>query len=360
MTRPPHQEPGTTRCLPAIVATVLFAGFVIAIPLHAGETAHQPSTNLFKPLHQAQDDIRAKKYAEAIAKLKEAEGISGKTPYDQHLINDMLAFSYIKANDYAEAAKAMQAEIDDGFTPQSDIPQKVRAIAEINYQLKNYDKAIDFGNRAIKSGYGNDQIDTLVGQAYYLKGDWKGTLKFQENVIDSQVKRGLTPTKTALLLYYSSCVRLNDSLCSAKAWQEVTRFYPEIGRWAQRPERRDSPIRAENLTDDEAREIQRLMLDIMPGVILNIGTVVAGCACGDGPSCSAQVWVVGHRPGTTAGLMLSKINSRWTVGPVQRWWLDLDDLEARRPSLSSQSYLAAEEALRKSAPTCSAATAASN
>ena len=80
--------------------------------------AQKNSAKLAKPLKEAQDDIKAKKYADAIAKLKDAEGTAGKTPYDQHLINDMLTFSYIKTNDYADAAKTMEAEVDDGFTPQ--------------------------------------------------------------------------------------------------------------------------------------------------------------------------------------------------------------------------------------------------
>ena len=108
-----------------------------AAPAAGAEGKQTNSAKLAKPLKEAQEDIKAKKYADAIAKLKDAEGIAGKTPYDQHLINDMLTFSYIKTSDYAGAARTMEAELDDGFTPQADVPQKVRGLAEINYQLKN-------------------------------------------------------------------------------------------------------------------------------------------------------------------------------------------------------------------------------
>ena len=152
-------------------------------PLFAEEAAHTVSAPLRKPLRDAHDDLHAKKYAEAITKLMAAETIKGKAPYDQHLINDMLTFSYIKSNDFADAAKTMGAEIDDGFTPQSDIPQKVRGLAEINYQLKNYDKAIEYGRRAIKGGHGNETVENAVSQAYYLKGDWKGTREFEDELV---------------------------------------------------------------------------------------------------------------------------------------------------------------------------------
>ena len=199
----------------------------------AAEGKQTNSAKLAKPLKEANDDIKAKKFADAIAKLKDAEGTAGKTAYDEHLINDMLTFAYIKTNDYANAAKSMEAEIDDGFTPQAEIPQKVRGLAEINYQLKNYDKAIDFGNRAVKGGFADEQIRTLVGQAYYLKGDWKGTLKFEQGLVDTQVKAGETPKNESLQLILSSCIKLNDTGCETHALEQVVRYYPKPDYWYQ-------------------------------------------------------------------------------------------------------------------------------
>ena len=218
----------------ALGTTVAALAILTAAPAAGAEGQKQTnSAKLAKPLKEAQDDIKGKKYPEAIAKLKEAEGTGGKTPYDQHLINDMLTFCYIKTNDFGNAAKTMEAEIDDGFTPQADIPQKVRGLAEINYQLKNYDKAIDFGNRAIKGGFGDEQIRTLVGQAYYLKGDWKGTLKFEQGMVDGQVKNGETPKNESLQLILSSCVKMNDAGCETHALEQIVRYYPKPEYWYQ-------------------------------------------------------------------------------------------------------------------------------
>ena len=54
------------------------------------------SPALAKPLKDAHEDLNAHKYAEAITKLKAAEGTAGKTPGDQYLIDEMLSFAYIK------------------------------------------------------------------------------------------------------------------------------------------------------------------------------------------------------------------------------------------------------------------------
>ena len=186
-----------------------------------------------KPLHEAQEDIKAKKYAEALGKIKEAQGVDKKTPYDEHVINDMLAFVLIKTNDLPGAAKAMEAEIDDGMTPAGEVPQKIKALAEIHYQLKNYDKSIEFGNRAIKGGFADEGIKTIVGQSYYLKGDYKSAQKYEDNLVDQEIKAGETPKNEQLMLLYSACQKANDDACTEKALEKMVTYYPKPESWAQ-------------------------------------------------------------------------------------------------------------------------------
>src|SRR5256884_9748115 len=102
-----------------------------------------------------------------------------------------------------------------------------------NYQVKNYDKAIEFGNRAIKGGFADQELRTLVGQAYYLKGDWKGTLHFEEGMVDTQAKNGQTPKSESLQLILSACVKLNDTACETRALEKVVTYYPKPDYWYQ-------------------------------------------------------------------------------------------------------------------------------
>jgi hypothetical protein len=201
--------------------------------LAADENKPKNSPALGKPLKAAQDDLTAKKYADAIAKLKEAEGLKDKNAYDQHLINEMLKVAYARTQDYTNAAKAMEAEIDDGFVQPAEMAPLVRGLAQVNYQIKNYDKAIEFGNRAIKGGFADDELKTLVGQAYYLKGDWKNTLHFEENMIDAQVKEGKTPKAESLQLALSACIKLSDQACEERALERVVTYYPKPDYWYQ-------------------------------------------------------------------------------------------------------------------------------
>ena len=140
----------------------------------------------------------------------------------------------------------------------------------------------------------------------------------------------------------------------------LTRFPERILRAS--PARRDGPLRELNLSDIEVREIQAVVLRVLPGSILNISGVVTGCPCEEGPGCSDQVWIVAHRAGMTQGLQLSRINARWALGVVQQWWMDRDKLEqwwsdsgrgkSGRTHSEFVAYAKAVEALNDRFPVC--------
>ena len=229
----------TARFLPALMLGAAVAAIAVlasapsALAQEKGEKGPKNSPALAKPLKEANDALKAKNYSDAITKLRAAEGVAGKTPGDQYIIDEMLSFAYIKTQNYPEAAKVMEAKLDSGLTPQSEQPMLVKQLATINYQIKNYDKAVDFGNRAIKGGFADDQIRTIVGQSYYLKGDWKNTLKFEEDIVNTQIKNGQTPTNESLALVYSACTKLQDEACQTRAVEKMVTYYPKPDTWAQ-------------------------------------------------------------------------------------------------------------------------------
>jgi tetratricopeptide (TPR) repeat protein len=249
-------------------AVILGAALVGAAGLVPGKAAlaaeekekkQTVSKELAKPLKAAQDALAAKKYSDAIAKLKEAESNPKKTPYDQHIINEMAGVAYAKTNNYPEAAKAFEAEINDGFLDEKDTPGRVKAVAQINYQLKNYDKAIEYGNRAAKGGYADEEMLTLIGQSYYLKGDWKGTLKFEDAQIETQMKEGKTPKNESLQLALSSCLKLQDTECQNKELERLVAYYPKIEYWQQLLY---TLYTAPNQSDKSTLQVLRLMSEV--------------------------------------------------------------------------------------------------
>src|SRR6185312_2114344 len=70
------------------------------------EAKHTISKGESKFLPKANDLMKEKKWQDALGVLKQAEGVSGKTPWDEHLINEMYGFIYVRTNNLPEAAKA--------------------------------------------------------------------------------------------------------------------------------------------------------------------------------------------------------------------------------------------------------------
>ena len=214
---------------PLVVSTALAGLLAFA----SGDVLAQANNSkaLAKPLKEASESFKAKRYPDTIAKLRVAEGTAGKTPYDQHLINEMMSYSCVRTNDYACAARTYEALLTDGFTTPAQQQSDVRALVIINNNLKAYDKAIEYGNRAIKEGFADEETRVLVGQAYYLKGDYKGAVRFEESHVDSLIKGGQAPKLDLLTITRSACMRLEDKPCETRQLERLVTYYPKPEYW---------------------------------------------------------------------------------------------------------------------------------
>ncbi len=226
------------------LTTALLLGASLAVPLSLvsptpavaadkEKPKAQVSAKAAKPLKAAQDALQAKKYQDAISKLKEVEGMSGKSPYDEHVMNELFGYAYVRLMDYQQAAKYLEPALNDGFLDQGDMEKRVKELVTLNYQLKNYDKVIELGQRAFKGGYADENSNTATSQAYYIKGDYKGALKFTDALVDSEIKKGEMPKEQQLNLVLSSCVKLDDAGCETHALERMVQYYPKPEYWQQ-------------------------------------------------------------------------------------------------------------------------------
>jgi hypothetical protein len=252
------------------IATTL--AFVFAIALAGASTpvrsqaAPTVSKALAKPLKEAQDSMKAKKYDAAMAKLKEVQGMSGKSPYDEHLMHEMMGFLYFRANDFASAARELEPGLSSGFLKPADVPRRVKDLAVMHLRLKNYPKAIEYGQRAIKGGFADDTTYTVMEQAYYLKGNQKETMKFVNDYIDQQVKSGKTPKERSLQTLMQACTALNDTNCQTRAMERLVSYYPKGDYWVNLL---DSLFKEVKENGTEATQLQLYRLAVEVNVLKN-------------------------------------------------------------------------------------------
>jgi tetratricopeptide (TPR) repeat protein len=215
----------------ALAGSVHFAvtGSVFA----ADEKKDKPtvSREAGKSLKAAKDDIDAKKYQDGIAELHKVEALPKKTPYDEYVVNKLMGFALLKTGDQAGAIKYIEGVLGSQYLEQSEIPQYTNSLATIYYQNKNYDKAIEYGNKAIKGGFPDDNSYIIVSQSYFTKGDYKSSLKFTESTVDTEIKEGKTPKEAQLILILNSCIKLEDTACQTRAMEKMVTYYPKPEYW---------------------------------------------------------------------------------------------------------------------------------
>jgi len=253
---------------PRISALLLSTAAAAAVSLGLGAAAraadqakHTVSREIGKDLQAAQKADQSGHYQEALEHLDKANAYAKKTPYDQHIINELSRYAYLKMKDYNAAIKPMESLIDDGFTDPAEAKNLVKDLGVIEYQNKNYDKAIEYGERAIKGGFADATTDTLVSQAYYLKGDYKGSLKFTRNLVDEQMKNGEMPKETELEIVLNSCIKLSDQECTTHALERMVTYYPKPEYWQNLLTEMYNTKEASN-NDSDMLNIYRLANDV--------------------------------------------------------------------------------------------------
>ncbi|HEY5101612.1 MAG TPA: tetratricopeptide repeat protein [Steroidobacteraceae bacterium] len=237
------QWPQLVRRVPGLLAAVLVsaallcaAAILVSSPAHAADKAKPDDTpklsaDAGKPLKAAQDALTKEDWAGAAQHLKEAQDLPHKTEYDEFTTNELLLFLYLHTNDYPNAEKTLEALVASQYLPKEDRPVRIRTLAQINYQLKDYDKAVQFSKQAIDSGDANEDVYTILAQSYYLKGDYKNAQQALAEHVAASIKAGQTPPEERLTLLLNSCVKLNDNDCIGHTLELLVTYYPKPTQW---------------------------------------------------------------------------------------------------------------------------------
>jgi hypothetical protein len=246
-----------------LVSAVLLGGACL-VPL-ASSAADKPedkpkiSAAAGKPLKAAQDALAKQDWAGALADLKQAQDLPNKSEYEEFTTNQMLVVAYLHTNDNANAEKALEAVVASRYLDKPDLPTRQRTLTQLNYQMKDFDKAIQFGETAIKDGSANDEIVTIVDQSYYLKGDYKGAVQSVNAHVQTAIKSGQKPAEERLSLLLSSCVKINDADCTSHALDLLVTFYPKPEYWQNILY---ALIQTPGVSDKALLQVYRLALDL--------------------------------------------------------------------------------------------------
>jgi hypothetical protein len=131
--------------LAALTAGLLFGAATVA---NAADTPAAPkiTTAVLKQLSLAQKANNDKKYPDALAALEAAKQVSGRTPYDDLMIDRFSMSVHVGMNDLDAAGVDAEAaaDIDPSVIPDADKGNVYRAALQLALRAKHNDKAAKY------------------------------------------------------------------------------------------------------------------------------------------------------------------------------------------------------------------------
>jgi len=233
--------------------TGLAAGALYPVPALAAdkEPVQKISASLLKPLKAAQEALVAKNIDEALVQIQAAQAVEPKTPYDVFMINELSWSAYLQKKDYAAAATALEQSLNSGFVPAADVPTRLKALTQVNYEAKNYTKATEFGTRYLETTPDDARTALMVAHAYYMDKNYAAASALAQK----EVARGGTPSEQMIQIWLQSDIALKNNPGAIQALESRVRYYPTKSNWSDLMQNMLNQVRG----DRELRDFYRLM-----------------------------------------------------------------------------------------------------
>ena len=205
------------------------AGACMAGLLLASSVVHAQAMRpeVGKPLQQASEALKSKRYADAAAKVREADGASGKTGAEQATIDRMKAAVAAASGDVS----GMVAVIQGGKLPASEQIRMVQSVAGAYYTQRDYANAATWTQRYFKEGGTDSSMRAILVQSYYLSGDC-GAVSRSLGDLSADDSSGRAPPEEQLQMLASCYQRSKDNNGFALALEKLATFYPKKEYWS--------------------------------------------------------------------------------------------------------------------------------
>ena len=179
-----------------------------------------------RPLQAAQELIRAQRFRDALAKVREAEQVAGRTAYESSVVERMRLAAASGAGDAAAAAASFEALDAAGRLAPEERLRLIESIAGLHYRARDYARAVQWATRYRRAGGTGEAMRTLSIQAQYLGGDAAGVIR--ELTADAQAaeKAGRAPAQERLELLLNAAAKSSDERATDFALERLIAHHP--------------------------------------------------------------------------------------------------------------------------------------
>ncbi len=183
------------------------------------------------PLTEASKLTKAGKYKEALAKLRDAEAVGGRTASENNAIEGVRFSAAMGASEPDTMARSFDVLKAKLSGPQQ--LQYMEAIAGTYLRGGNGAKALEWSNRYFAAGGSSATMKTIQQQAQFRSGDMTAVLKDTLAEIQSDERAGRAPSQDKLNLLLYAAQKKGDGAAEALATEKLLNYYPRKELWAQ-------------------------------------------------------------------------------------------------------------------------------
>ncbi len=209
--------------LRALTLSLLAAGWLTVA------TAQGLRPEVGRPLQQAGELLKAGKAKEALAKVREAEAVGGKTAAEQLTIDRMKAAAAQRAGDNATAMQALEAIA--GKVSGAEAGQIAEQLAAAYAQLRNNAKATEWMNKAIAAGNNSATIKQLQSYLQSASGDYSAIARDAAAAVSAAEAAGRRPDEGDLLRLADAQQRTNNTNGYVATLEKLLANYPKKDYW---------------------------------------------------------------------------------------------------------------------------------
>ena len=203
-------------------------GFTAAAPIIGVAPAYAAESmrpEIGKPLQAAQALMKQGKHKDALAKLREADKVAGKTPNEAYLIERVRAAAASSAGDYGTAADAFEALIASGKLSASERAQFSEGLIGIYMRGGELGKANEAIQRQLKNG-DDPKLRGYLMQNYYKQGN----IAALENELRNAEKSGRM-SEDMLGMLANIQLKKNDKVGYVNTIEKMAANYPKAQYW---------------------------------------------------------------------------------------------------------------------------------
>ncbi|MCY7316048.1 MAG: hypothetical protein LH480_10610 [Rubrivivax sp.] len=183
-----------------------------------------------RPLQQAGELLRAGKAKEALAKVREAEAVGGRSAAEQQTIDRMKAAAAQRAGDFGTAIQALEAmHAKAGSTEQGQLAEQ---LASAYVQLRNNAKAGEWISKAVAAGNNSAGVRQMQAYLQGASGDYNAIAKDAAAQVSAAEQAGRRPDESDLLRLADAQQRTGNSNGYIVTLEKLLTHHPKKDYWS--------------------------------------------------------------------------------------------------------------------------------